>query len=111
MQGPRLASHHDGIELPDILLLKGKRATLRSKFIQKPPPEQEDGNDGQGGSKQDGNLKGGKEDLEEGDDGGGGAMSWLQRQRKHFMRHLAFVGPGESSPAKEAPSNRPMRAS
>jgi len=74
---------------------KGKRATLRSKFTQKPPPEQEDGNDGQDGSKQDDNLKGGEQDLEEGDGGGGGGSSWLQRQRKLFMRHLAFVGPGE----------------
>jgi hypothetical protein len=65
MQGPRLASHHGGIELPDVLPPKGKRATLRSKFTQKPPPEQEDGNDGQDGSKQDDNSKGGEQDLEE----------------------------------------------
>ncbi|ORY90855.1 natural resistance-associated macrophage protein-domain-containing protein [Leucosporidium creatinivorum] len=93
MQGPRLASHHDGIELPDILPPKGKRATLRSKFTQKPPPE-EDSNEGQGERKEDDNSKGGKQDLEEGDGGGGGGLSWLQRQRKLLMRHLAFIGPG-----------------
>lgn len=93
MQGPRLASHHDGIELPDILPPKGKRATLRS--AQPPPPEQEEQRDEDHGSKQDDQLKEGKEDLEDGEGGSGGGLSWLQRQRKLFMRHLAFVGPGE----------------
>lgn len=92
MQGPRLASHHDGIELPDILPPKGKRATLRTKFARQPPPNEE----GEGGAtKEREELQGGRKDLEEGEDEEGRGLSWLQRQKKLFMRHLSFIGPGE----------------
>lgn len=98
MQGPRLASHHDGIELPDILPPKGKRAALRTKFARQPPPNEE----GQGGAtKEREELQGGKQDLEEGDDEDGGGLSWLQRQKKLFMRHLSFIGPGEPRSSSE----------
>ena len=90
MQGPRLASHHSGIELPDILPPNTKRPGMRPGFATRPTDE---GQSRDGRKEED--LKGGHEDLEENTGGSAGTGNWLQRQKKLAMRHLAFIGPGE----------------